>query len=1106
MMRKISLSLVMLTAVLGVQVLAAAEVAYYRWPSIYQDRIVFTAEGDLWSVPASGGDAQRLTTHPAEESEARISPDGRWIAFIGSYDSAAEVYVMPIQGGEPRRLSFDGGRAHVQGWTADNAVLYSSDNVSGPANRRVLRIVDPQTRVTRQLPLQDVHEAAFSADGKTLFFVRFGLQLTTDNARGYRGGAMAQLWSFDLDGRNEARRLLPEVNANLSRPMVWADRLYFVSDEDGIQNVWSMRFDGSDRQQLTQHKQFDVRTATVGDGSIVYQHGADLRRFNIADRQDHLLSVRVVSDFEQKRQRWLREAMTWFTGMAVAADGSAVTLTARGKVVVAAPGPLRRRQIAIPDAHRARSAVPSVDGQYVYAISDIDGDQEIWRFPADGSDQAKQLTKDGGVHRWRLYPSPDGHWLAHDNKRGQLWLLNLDSGVNEQIDAGNLNGDDVYASVVWSPDSQRLALVRAQGARQINQVHVFELATRQLSTLGSDRYESFEPAFSRDGHWLYFLSDRNFEATPGAPWGDRNMGPMFNRRTQVFAYALQAGQRFGFAADNELSVATKPESDPKSTRDSSAVKAAQPARLPAIEWDGIESRLFQVPIDPGNYQRLAVHAERLYLLDVDSGAKAKPQLLSLAINKLQPKPEVFAKDVRDFQFSADGQHILYMKWKDEGAGDLFIVDATAKAADDTSKQQVRLNDWVLPIAPELEWRQMFVDAWRMHRDFAFDPNMRGLDWDAVRARYEPILSRVSDRAELDDLLAQMTSELGILHSQVRGAEFRKDEKAAVAASLGAVFSPVAGGLRIDAIYRSEPELPSARGPLQQPGIDVRIGDVLNAINGRATVDQAALADALHNQAGQQVLLDLRRGDQKLKQVVVPTSIDGDAALRYSDWVQQTRDQVQKVGNGRIGYLHLRAMTSGDIAGFARDFYANYDRDGLIIDVRRNRGGNIDSWVIEKLLRRTWAFWKTRETPVSWNMQQGFRGHLAVLIDPLTYSDGETFAAGIKSLGLGPLIGQQTAGAGIWLSDRNRLSDGGLARVAETGQFRADGQWLIEGRGVSPDIAVENLPMESAAGRDRQLQTALDYLARRLEEKPLSTPEAQAIPSRGTTANDAVKID
>jgi tricorn protease len=430
------------------------------------------------------------------------------------------------------------------------------------------------------------------------------------------------------------------------------------------------------------------------------------------------------------------------------------------------------------------------------------------------------------------------------------------------------------------------------------------------------------------------------------------------------------------------------------------------------------------------------------------------------------------------------------------------TDKGARKGPALAKAQVRVGDWALPILPEREWRQMFADAWRMHRDALFDPAMRGLDWTATRAKYAPLLDRLGDRADLDDLLGQMMGELGVLHSQARGAETRKDAEAAVAASLGASFERVAGGARIARIWRGDSELPGERAPLLQPGVDLREGDLILAINGRPMEDADDIAELLENQAGQQVLLDYRRGNAAPERVVAtPVAMDKDATLRYSDWVQGTRHKVEQTGAGRIGYLHLRAMTPSDIADFAREFYANVDRDALIVDVRRNRGGNIDSWVIEKLMRRAWMFWQPPGRKPYWNMQQTFRGHLVVLADQLTYSDGETFSAGIKALGLAPVIGQRTAGAGVWLSDGNRLSDNGMIRAAETPQFAPDGRWLVEGHGVSPDIAVDNLPHATWRGEDAQLSAALGYLERKLREQPIPQPQGQPIPSRGTNGGE-----
>jgi tricorn protease len=583
------------------------------------------------------------------------------------------------------------------------------------------------------------------------------------------------------------------------------------------------------------------------------------------------------------------------------------------------------------------------------------------------------------------------------------------------------------------------------------------------------------------------------------------MGPTFDRRTKIYALALQAGTRFPFQPADELAPPDKnagKDKDDASARQGKSAKPDSKPALPAIAWDGLEQRLFEVPVASGNYSVLGVDDKRLYFLDQGAGDEAHPNLMSLAIGNDGDEAETFAKDVRSYQLSADAKKIAFMQWKDKGAGDIFVVDAAAKAPEKLDKQKLRVADWRLAIDPSAEWRQMFIDAWRMHREFSFDPAMRGVDWDKVRARYEPLLARVADRHELDDLIGQMTAELGILHSQVRGGEMREDDEVATPAALGADFVGVDGGLRIDHIYRSDPELPDSRAPLAKPGVDAREGDLLTAVNGKPVSNLAELADTLANQAGKQVLLDLRRDGQRRQTVAMAIDSRGEAGLRYGDWEQARRERVLERGKGRIGYLHLRAMGGNDVADFAREFYTNVWRDGLVIDVRRNNGGNIDSWIIEKLLRRTWAFWTYLDNPPGFNMQQSFRGHLVVLIDERTYSDGETFAAGIKALGLAPLIGQRTAGAGIWLSGRNALVDGGMARIAEFPQFDvASGRWLIEGHGVSPDIAVVNAPVATYNGGDAQLDAALGYLEDKIAHEPVRPATPEPLPPRGTPGWD-----
>ncbi len=1059
--------------------LGAAVPGYYRDPAIRGDSLVFSAEGDLWLAAADGGVARRLTTHPAQETQPAISADGRWLGFTASYDGSVEAYVMPLSGGTPRRVSFDGGPVRVQGWTPDGELLYAAATRSG--SHWVLRAVDPENLRRRELPLLDAHQATFD-DAGNIYFVRFGLTLTSDNARHYRGGAMAQLWRFAPDGASEAERMAGAHEGNITSPMWWRGQLYAISDATGTANLWRFDGDGRQGQQLTDHLDFEVRSASMGDGFIVYQSGADIRRFSIESGEDRLLSLHLATDRAGARERWLREPLKFIESLKLAPGGERAVLTARGQVALAGTGALRRVEIAVPPASRARAAVASPDGRSVYAIVDQAGEQEIWRFPADGSAPGEQLTRDGETQRLRLVVSPDGRYLAHDDRRGALWLLDTGNRRNRAIDD---SGGDGYSDIAWSADSRYLAVSRPASALRRPQIVLYSLAEERAVVLTSDRYESFAPAFSADGRWLYFLSNRNFEPTPAAPWGDRNFGPMFDRRTRIYALALQPGNRFPLLPRDELTP-DKPPGDGDV--------------LPAIELDGLADRLFEVPVTAGNFRALAVAKDRLYMLDQEAARGSKATLKTVAFDTDKAKLETFVEGAAQFELSADRSKLMYRKSGDEGT--VHIVPAGAKAPDKPEEAQVRLDDWRLAVRPAQEWRQMFFDAWRMHRDHLFDADMRGQDWRAIRDRYEPLLPRIGDRAELDDLLGQMAAELGVLHSQVRGGDYREDAERAEPAFLGGEFEQVDEGARIVHIHQGDPELPDRRAPLAAPGVDLREGDIIVSVNGRRVDEVDDIAMLLSHQAGQQVRLDYRRGRDAGS--VVTTAVDAARAgtLRYSDWVQGRRAEVERASAGRIGYLHLRAMGPNDIADFAREFYANIDRQGLIVDVRRNRGGNIDSWVIEKLLRRAWSFWQAPHQPPFWNMQQTFRGHLVVLVDPLTYSDGETFAAGVKALELAPLIGARTAGAGVWLSDNNRLADRGMMRVAEWGQFDAEGRWMIEGVGVEPDIEIENPPHASWRGEDAQLVRAIAELERRLREAPVTQPPAAPIPPRAARPSAA----
>jgi tricorn protease len=1083
-----------------------ASPGYYRYPAFHNDTLVFTAEGDLWKIKLGEEYAQRLTTHPAEEKESSISPDGNWVAFVANYSGTPEAHVIPIQGGLAKRITFENVSVKVHGWSSDSKVLYSYNGRVGPAGNWTLKQVDPTTLVTTTIPLADAVEGTLASDGNTLYFTQFGLQISTDNARAYQGGAKGELWKYTLGSNKEATQLTSKHKGSARTPMVAGERLYYISNQSGTDNIWSMKLNGRDQEQHTEYQNWEVRSARLNSNKIVYQLGADIKMFDISSKQSSIINIALTSDFPELRKHWVNTPLKNLTSAKQAGDAKKVVLTARGRVAIAAIDGSRLIEIATPQDSRTRKAILSHDKKSVYALNDSTGELEIWQYPADGSEGGEQLTFDASIFRWDLYLSPDGKSIAHDDKNGDLWLLNLDSKENTKILSNNV-GTFPIASLTWSSDSQLIAITHAGDKTERSQILLIDSLTNKHKILTSEKYVSFSPAFSSDSSWLYFLSERHFNSFPNSPWGDRNMGASFDRKTQIFAIALKEDAEFPFQQPTELDGLK--EADEKvdekdkdtDTTESDTEEETNTEEKPkvTVDWQNITERLWQVPVSSGNYSKMLANKKFLYVLDKITEPKSQPQLKSIKIAP-KSKPKTFLGSVQSFSLSDDGKTLFLQKTGNKK--DMYLVSAGAKFSSTAKHVKVNTSDWKLHVNPQQEWQQIFHDAWLMHRDSLFDENMRGLDWPAVKQKYQPLLARLTDRHELNDIFKQMMGELNTLHSQVRGGDLSSDSNAAKAATLGAQFSQTTQGVKIEHIYTNDPELISRRSPLARPGVDAKIGDIISAINGQTILTIPDIAKALQNQAGKQVLLSLRRAEEQVNTVVKPSTTRDDYYNRYFDWVTQNQQKVHQADD-ELGYLHLRAMGAADVATFAREFYAQYKKHGLIIDVRRNNGGNVDSWILEKLLKRAWSFWQVRGGDSFTNMQQTFRGHLVVLADQYTYSDGETFTAGIKALELGTVIGKQTAGAGVWLTGRNRQSDGGMARVAELPVYAMDGRWVTEGRGISPDIEVDNLPHATFNGEDAQLQAAIKLLKKKIKKAPVKPMKVKPFPKVKVTADDII---
>jgi tricorn protease len=1066
---------------------AGPPVGYYRHPALHQDTLVFVSEGDLWKVNARGGVAARLTSHAGDETFPAISPDGQTLAFVAHYEGPTEVYTMPLSGGRPVRRTFDGGHVSFVGWTPDGKLLYATDRYATLPGTQLVTLdvskekAGPPTRV----PLAQAAEGCYDSAGKTLYFTRLAFQ--GSHTKRYKGGTAQSVWKFAA-GDDEAAPLTASYQGTSKRPLWWLGRVFFASDRDGTMNVWSMDPRGGDLKRHTHHSGWDVASPSLWGGKIVYQLGADIHLYDIATDRDRVVPITLESDLDQTREHWVKKPTEYLTAVHLAPDGGRVVLTARGRVFVAPQKQGRFVEVTRKEGVRYRDARFLPDGKNLLALSDESGEVELWTLPANGAGKGEQLTRDGVVLRWEGVPSPDGKLIAHRDKNHRLFVYDVGGKTNRKIDESALED---FSELRWSPGGRWLAYV-AVADNLFRQIKLYGVADGKITAVTSDRFDSYSPAWSPDGKWLYLLSDRNLKTVVESPWGNYQPEPFLDKKARVYHLALTEGERSPFAPADELHPDRKEEGK----------KEPEKKGPPAVKIDlaGIQARLTAVPVPPGNYSELAVNDKGLFWLSHPAGEK-KQALTAANIARENVEVKTVAADVKSYELSQDGKKLLVRK-EDK----LYVVDA-APAAADLAKKEVSLSKWELSVVPREEWRQMFVEAWRLERDYFYDRGMHGVDWKAVRARYEPLVGRVHSRAELADLTAQMVSELSALHIFVRGGDVRQGPDKVEPASLGAVLErdENAGGCRVVHVYRSDPDEPDRAGPLARPGARVQEGEVIEMINGTPTLDVADPGLLLRHRAGQQVLLRVKpKGGGPGRDVIVrPMSGSEAADLRYHEWEYTRRLEVERLGKGELGYIHLRAMGGGNFTEWAKGFYPVFNRKGLILDVRNNRGGNIDSWILGRLLRRAWFYWSQRvgQQPL-WNMQYAFRGHIVVLCDEHTASDGEAFTEGVKRLGLGTVIGTRTWGGEIWLSADNFLVDKGIATAAEYGVYGPEGVWLIEGHGVEPDIVVDNLPHATFRGEDAQLRAAIRHLQKRIKEKPVEPPARPRFPDKALRAKAA----
>lgn len=1057
--------------------LVAQQKGYYRTPAIYKNTVVFTAEGDLWKYDLSTGLSSRLTTHEGLEQYPLFSPDGKTLYFTGEYEGAPELYCMPAEGGVPKRLTYDYDGSYMKAtcFSNDGKVIYRTLRYDGLPSPQLMRL-DAATLVREQLPLAEGSDACYDEAG-VLYFTRWPFQ--GSQTKRYKGGTIEQIWRFD--GKSEASCLTCDFDGTSTRPMLYNNRLYFLSDRDGTMNLWSMDKDGKGLKQHSSSKGWDLQSPAISGANIVYQKGADLWLFDAAAGTERLLDIRLVSDFDQRKPKWIKSPAGEVTARAISPNGNYVGLISRGRVFVSPAKSDRWVEINRRSGIRYK-AVAFVNDRTLAMLSDESGEYEIWTVSADGSETEKQLTKGSRTMIRGFAISPDGKYVAYDDKNDVLRIAETASGAVKYEYGEAYGGVDGFG---WSPDSRFLHFERGI-ENQNQQVCVVDTKDMKMNAVTTQRLNSYNAAWSLDSNWLFFVSERNLHTRVQSPWGARQPEPFYTETRNFYAMALDPGARFPFlSTDTWLT-------------DSAFNPAAKKKGGPVVrtyDWGHLQSLIYQLPVKSGNLRGLKTAADgELYWLDEGpAGNRDGAKLMALKIKETKKyEPVEIATGVQDFAVSGNHKKLL-VTFRNR----TITVDEANGAKIDVDKDKLTLDNWSFVVDPVEDWKEMFADAWRMMRDYFYDKDLHKVDWAGTRSRYEPLVARLTDRYELDDLLAQMVGELSALHTFVYGGEKRTSPDQIPSGFLGAVLHKEARGAVIGHIYRSDADYPEEGSPLARPELHIREGDIITAVNNVAVNQVADISVLLANKVGVPVKLDLvDKTGRAYAEVVRPISSGADYGLRYGEWELQRRERTDSMSSNDIGYVHLRAMGGGDFDAFTRQFYPVFNRKGLIIDVRHNFGGNIDSWVLEKLVRRAWMYWQARSGGPFWNMPYAFRGHMVILCDQVTASDGEAIAEGFRRLGLGKVIGMRSWGGEIWLSQDNTLVDYGIASAAELGVFGPEGKWLIEGHGVDPDIVVDNLPFATYQGKDAQLETAVEYLKKKIATEPVPPVRVPEHPDKG----------
>lgn len=1066
---------------------------YYRFPSLAGDQVVFVSEDDLWTVSIYGGVARRLTTGIGKINSVALSPDGRYLAFSSSEEGNYEVYLMPAEGGVVKRLTYLGCTANVVGWTPDGDILFTSNHRQAFARMTDAYRLNLKHREISPLPCGPVAHVDIDAKGRMVIARHGGTELA--HWKRYRGGTAGQIW-VDLTGKGNFKPLFKNITMNSARPFWIGDRVFFLSDFEGIANIYSAKFDGSDLKRHTDCREYYARGLSVHGTKLLYHAGGDLFILDTESGESRKLEFEYQSPRTQANRRFV-SAVRYLEDYELDPKGQRAVIAARGKTFSFDlwKGPVHMHGQEGP--LRCRLGRFLNDGQRIVLVSDKGGEESLEVHDVFNRTKVERFSglDLGRARDMKLSPNADEALLT--NHRHELIWVDLTTGQSKVIDRSEF---DPIAGFNWSPDGRYVAYACSANLR-CTEIRIADLKTGRIRKVTRPVLHDVMPYFSPDGEYLYFLSYRIFDPV----YDNLHFDLSFPRGCRPYLVTLRKDVIPPFSSDHpKFKEREKPaDEDGKKNQNSKSKKVV-------IDFDGIDDRIVQLPVPDGRYRQIVATRDKVYLLrlpikgtiegdwrKLGGEGDATLDMLDLETERM----ETIASGVSSFRLSQDGKQIIY-----RSGNSLRVIKAGEKPT--REKDDSRRGGWLdldrvkVPVHPRSEWRQMYREAWRLQRDHFWTEDMSNVDWERVYKRYLPLLDRVNTRSEVSDVIKEMQGELGTSHAYEIGGDYRLTPEYTVG-FLGAewVYDEEAGAYRLTRVMKGDLWNEKASSPLARAGIGLKAGDYLIAINGQPLARDVKPEQLLVHRADQEVSITFRRAERRENETRSVRTLQSEQQLRYREWVNSNREWVHKHSGNRVGYVHIPNMGPFGYAEFFRGFLTELDYEGLIVDVRFNGGGHISQLLLEKLARRRIGFTKSRWSGVYPYPLEAPAGPMVALTNEQAGSDGDIFSHAFKLLKLGPLVGKRTWGGVVGINPAHSLVDGGYTTQPEYSHWFEDVGWGVENYGTDPDVEVEILPSDYVAGRDPQLEKALELVLERMARQPALKPRFENYPNLALPETD-----